>query len=140
MLKSKLTGSFISRFSVGDTCGLYIGGYWLVAQEVISEDEDFLNKFFESNYSHFETTVDKNYISKCAIVAAAMRREIINVELDELYNLKIMFDNNLKILFSTNTEVVDWQWCLNTTGADPYTNYIVACFWEGEIQINEKQD
>lgn len=140
VLKSKLIGSFISRFSVGDTWDLYIDGYWLVAQEVISGDEDYLNKFFENNYSHFKTTVDKDYISKCAIVAAAMRREIVGVELDELYNLKIRFDNNFNLLFPTNVEIVDWQWCLNDNGADPYTNCLVGCFWEGEIQVNEKQD
>lgn len=140
ILKSKLVGSFISRFSVGDTWDLYIDGYWLVAQEVISEDEDYINKFFENDYSHFKTTVDKGYISKCAIVAAAMRREIIGVELDELYNLKIRFDNNFSLLFPTNVEIADWQWCLNDNGADPYTNYLVGCFRESEIQVNEKQD
>lgn len=138
ILKSKLIGSFISRFSVGDTWDLYVDSYWLVAQEVVSKDEDFLNEFLKGNCHYFVSTVDKEYISKCAIVAAAMRREIVSVELDELYNLKIEFDNNFSMLFPTNVGVVDWQWCLNDNGADPYNNYLVACFWEGEIQINEK--
>lgn len=94
ILKDKLLGNFISRFSVGDTWDLSIGDYWLVAQNIISNDENFLNKVFKSNFRYFDSTVDKEYISKCAIVAAAMRREIINVELDELCTIEIKFNND----------------------------------------------
>lgn len=137
ILRSKLLGSFISRFSVGDTWDLYINGYWLVAQDVLSEDENFLNKLLEENYSYFNNTTDKEYISKSAIVTAAMRREIVNVELDSICNLEIEFDNKLKLIVPADTDSVDWQWCLNETGADPYRDYLVACFWKSEIQINQ---
>ncbi|MFD1874116.1 hypothetical protein [Hymenobacter bucti] len=138
MLRSKLIGSFISRFSTGDTWDLYIGGYWLTAHDIISEDEKVLDTLFKDNYIYFESTVDKECISKSAIVAAAMRREIISVELDNLGNLKIEFGNNFKLTLPTNVGIVDWQWCLNETGVDPYQNYLVACFSEGKIQVNEK--
>jgi hypothetical protein len=140
LLRNRLLGSFISRFSVGDTWKFYIDGYWLVAQEVLSEDETFLNKLLQENYTYFSSTVDKEYISKSAIVTAAMRREIAGIDLDELYNLKLEFENQFKLIFPTNVEIVDWQWCLNKTGTDPYRDYLIACFWEGEIQVNEKQD
>lgn len=140
ILKDKLLGNFISRFSVGDTWDLSIGNYWLIAQDISSSDEAFLNGVFKDSFRHYDSTVDKDYISKCAIVAAAMRREIINVELDKLCSLEIKFDNDFKLLIPTNAAIVDWQWCLNETGADPYRDCLVACFWEGEILIGENKD
>lgn len=139
ILKDKLLGNFISRFSVGDTWDLSIGDYWLIAQDITSSDEAYLNGFFKDNFRYFDSTVDKEYISKCAIVAAAMRREVTNVKLHELCSLEIEFDNNFKLFIPTNAEIVDWQWCLNETGADPYRDYLVACFWEGKIQIGKSE-
>ena len=26
------------------------------------------------------------------------------------------------------------------TGNDPYCDYLVACFWEGEVKVNENQE
>lgn len=140
ILRSKLLGNFISRFSVGNTWDLCIGDYWLIAQDITSNDEALPTGVFKKNYLHFDSTVDKEYISKCAIVAAAMRRGVVNVELDELCNLTVEFDNDFKLLIPTNVETVDWQWCLSKTIADPYRDCLVACFWEGEIHINEKRD
>ncbi|MCR6640426.1 MAG: hypothetical protein NVV82_15860 [Sporocytophaga sp.] len=139
LLRKELIGSFISRFSISDTWALYFGHYWLIAQDLISEDENLLNGWFQNNYPSFPSTVDKEYISKCAIVAAHMRKLVTGVQLDQSYNLTIDFEGDTSLIIPTSTPIVDWQWCLNTSGMDPYSDYIIACFWEGEIQINETQ-
>lgn len=131
ILRSKLVGSFISYFSVGDTWELYFGYYRLIAQDLISEDENLLNEWLQKNYPSFQNTIDREYISKCAIVAAHMRKLITGVQLDKSYRLTIDFDDDTSLIIPTSTPIVDWQWCLNTSGMDSYSDYIIACFGEG---------
>ena len=135
-----MIGQFISRFSVGDTWDLAIGEYWLVAQEITSKDEVVLNEWLQINYSLFSSSVDKEHISKSAIVASLLRREIVDVELSDAYALTIEFIEGASLSLSVETDIVDWQWCLNKTGNDPYQDYLVACFGEGEIAISDSQN
>jgi hypothetical protein len=60
------------------------------------------------------------------------------VQLDNDYNLTIEFRGDSKLVIPTNIQIVDWQWSLNESGMDPYRgDYLVACFWKGEIEIKE---
>jgi hypothetical protein len=140
VLRNKLVGEFISRFSVGDTWDLSIGDYWLSAQEINSKYELSLNDWLQRNYDLYSSAVDKEIISKSSIVASVLRREITDVKLDESYALQLEFEDKAELVLSTKVEIVDWQWCLNRTGNDPYRDYLVACFREGEIAVNENQD
>jgi hypothetical protein len=135
-LTDKLCESWLSRFSVGDTIELYFGGYWLIAHDVISEDESLLNQWLYDNYLSSQNAVDKERISKCAIIAAHMGKVVTGVQLDEAYNLTIEFEKDSKLVIPTNVDIVDWQWCLNESGNIPYSDYLVACFWKGEIEVN----
>ena len=136
VLNDKLKGSFISRFSVGDTWELYFGDCWLSAHNLISSDESPLNEWLRTNYSPFQKAIDQENISKCVIVASLMRREVVSVTLDEACNLTINFEDNGKLILPTDTDIVDWQWSLSEEGSDPYMSYIVACFGEGEIAFS----
>jgi hypothetical protein len=138
ILNRILKGEFISRFSVGDTWGLCIGDYVLTIQDVISEDEAVFNQWMQRSYGSFHSSVDQANISKSAIIAAHMRKEITNLNLDELCNLTMTFVDDSTLLIPTDVDIVDWQWCLNKTGEDPYMDYIVACFWQGEISISKE--
>jgi len=138
VLTSKLCGSFISHFGVDDVWTLYLEDYWLIAQNVISEDETLLNQWLYQHYPLSRNAVDKEHISKCAILAAHMRKEVTSLKLDEACSLTIEFENGSKLIIPTDVEAVDWQWCLNKSGKDPYRDYLVACFWKGKIEINEE--
>jgi hypothetical protein len=81
--------------------------------------------------------VDKEDISRSTIMAANLRKPITKISLDELKNLRIDFEHGSTMKILTNTEIVDWQWCLNKSGKDPYMDYEIACFWAGETQIKE---
>ena len=140
ILTNELVGKFIFRFSIGDTWDLFIGDYCFVAQEIISEDEKLLNQWYKINYASYLNCVDKTDISKSTIVAAHLRKEIIGIKLDELCNLTIEFEQDSALLVPTNVEIVDWQWCLNKTGKDPYMDFRVACFSAGEIEVNDEID
>ncbi|RAK70468.1 hypothetical protein DLM85_06440 [Hymenobacter edaphi] len=116
---------------------MYLGGYYLVAQEVVSEDEIQLNQWYQANYPPFADCVDKEFISKTTVMTAHRQRLITEVALDDAYNLTLSFDNNSKLTLSTDADIVDWQWTLNTSGNDPYMDCLVGCFWKGEIVIHE---
>jgi hypothetical protein len=140
ILRDKLIGQFISRFSIGDTWDLAIGEYWLIAQEVVSKNEAPLNEWLQNNYSLFNSTVDKEQISKSAVIASLLRREITDIKLDDVYNLVIEFEEGAELIVLTNTNIVDWQWFLNRSGNDPYKEYLVAYFGEGEIAVSDNQN
>jgi hypothetical protein len=137
LLKDKLVRTVISRFSVGDTWSLYFRGYWLMAHNIISEDESLLNQWMYEQYPSAKNAIDKEYISKCAILAAHREKEVTGLRLDKVCNLTLEFEEDSKIILPTNEEMVDWQWCLNQSGSNPYRDYLVACFWKGEILINQ---
>ena len=68
-------------------------------------------------------------------MTANLRKTITNIKIDELKNLNLDFENGSRMKILTNTNIVDWQWCLNKSGKDPYIDYEIACFWAGEIKI-----
>ncbi len=138
LLTSKLAGQILSQFSVGETWELYFGGYWLIAQNIISEDEGLLNQWLFKEYTPAQNAIDKEYMSKCAILASHLQKEVTGLKLDESYTLTIEFEKDRKLLIPTNATIVDWQWCLNLSGSNPYYDYLVACFQEGEIQIKDE--
>lgn len=135
ILELKLLGKFISRFSIGDTFNLYFNDFWLVSQQVIFYDEDLFNKLIFENYKPSNFAIDKEYISKSALLAINMRKEITEIKIDELCNLIIKFENGNCLLIPTDEPIMDWQWCINKTGTDPYLEYEIACFWKGELDV-----
>lgn len=136
ILTKSLKGEFISRFSVGDTFDLCIGDYYLVAQNVVSEDELLLNQWYQAHYHSYPDCVDKENVSKATILAAHLRKTITSIELDDDCKLTLHFENDSQLLLPTDVDIVDWQWALNTTGADPYQECAVGCFWAGEITVD----
>ena len=138
VLNDKLKGNFISRFSIGDTWDLYFGDCWLSAHNLISLDESLLNEWLLGNYPPLQKAIDQECISKCVVVAALMRKEVVSVDLDDSCNLTINFEDNGKLILPTDADIVDWQWSLSEGGNDPYMSYIVACFGEGQISIKEE--
>lgn len=136
-LKSILLGQFISRFSLGDTWDILIGEYCLSAHTIQFEEEVKITKFLNENYGKFKQCVDKEDISKSTIMAANLRKIITQIELDEMKNLKIDFENGSTMQILTNTANVDWQWYINKSGKDPYIDHKVACYWAGEIKTKE---
>ena len=68
-----------------------------------------------------------------------MRKEIVDIELDNKYNLTLKFELGSDLLIPTNEDIVDWPWCINKSGADPYSEKsLLTCFWEGEIELNKE--
>jgi len=135
ILNNKLLGQFISRFSVGDTWDMFIGEYCLSAHSIEFNEEKIITEFLENNYEEYYSSVDKEDISKSTIMAANLRKRITKIQLDESKNLKIDFENGSELKILTNTETVDWQWCINKSGRNPYSDYEIACFWIGETKI-----
>lgn len=137
ILNNRLLGQFISRFSLGDTWDLFIGEYCLSAHTIQFEDEGKISELLKENYDGFIHAVDKEDVSKSTIMAANLRKTIIEILLDENKNITIDFENGSTMNILTNTDIVDWQWCINKSGKDPYMDNEIACFWAGEIKIKE---
>lgn len=137
ILNEKLLGEFISRYSVGDTWDMYIGDFYLSAHTIEFEEENQITELLIKYYREYKYSIDKEDISKAAIMAANLRKPITKISLDKLKNIQFDFENGLTMKILTNTKIVDWQWCVNRSGKDPYMDYEIACFWEGETQIKE---
>ncbi|WOI23483.1 hypothetical protein [Nonlabens ulvanivorans] len=137
ILNNKLLGQFISRFSVGDTWDLLIGDYWLSAHTIEFKEERKITEFLKENYNEFNFSVDKEDVSKSTIIAANLRKAITRIDLDEMKNLTIDFKNGSELKVLTDTDIVDWQWCINKSGKNPYKDFDIACFWKGETKIKE---
>jgi hypothetical protein len=119
VLEEALLGEFISHYSVGDTWSLCFGQYWLSCQNIISEEEFFLDKLISENYALANSTVDQEFIAKSVVVSSNMRRTVSKLSLDAKSNLKIEFESGNSITIPSNEDVVDWQWCINESGSDP---------------------
>ena len=134
LLKKILLEEFISFFSVGDSFTLNIGNYYLICQSIISIDEKLIDNCIIENYPLAKFSADKEYISKSTIIAANLRKKIIDVTIDNKCCLTLKFENGSDIFIPTNETIVDWQWAINENGGDPYRyKNTIACFWEGEI-------
>ena len=133
VLNRTLVGEFISRFSVGDTWWMCIGKYYLEAHQITFEGEDSISKLLEEISI---LSVDRENVSKSTIMAANLRKPITHVRIDRSKNLTIEFEKGITMTVLTNTNYVDWQWCVNKSGKDPYQDYEIACFWEGKCEIN----
>ena len=135
ILQEKLKGNFYSRFSVGDSWGLYFDGFWLLAHDVTSSYEKNLNEYLIKNYKPTIEAIDKEDIAKSIIVSSCLRKNILSVSLGSDSSLTLGFENDIKITLPTNTDIVDWQWAINKNGGDPYQSFIVGCFNAGEVEV-----
>ncbi|MCB2386850.1 hypothetical protein [Thalassolituus alkanivorans] len=135
VLQEKLLGNFYSLFRVGSAFDLYFDDFWLIAHDVISSDEDDLNKRLLNGYQPAAEAIDKEDVAKSIVLSATFQKKITNVELNLDSSLELTFENGVKLLFPTNTEVVDWQWALNKNAHDPYLGFIVGVFESGEAQL-----
>ena len=133
VLEEKLLGNFYSRISLGDTFDLYFDRFWLISQNVVSSDESILNKLV-SDYPPSHEAIDKEDIAKCTILAATLRKKVIEVSLNPDSSLDLGFENGVRLLFTTDTEIVDWQWAINENAQDPYHSLIVGVLNSGEVQ------
>lgn len=135
VLQEKLLGNFYSIFRVGDAFDLNFDGFWLIAHNVASTDEEELNMQLLSMYQPASEAVDKEDVAKSIVLSSTLRKCITNVNLLPDSSLELTFENGVKLIFPTNTEVVDWQWALNENANDPCLGCIVGVFSSGEVQL-----
>ncbi|MFD2232130.1 hypothetical protein [Alkalimarinus sediminis] len=135
VLEEKLLGNFYSIFRVGDTFDLYFDGFWLIAHNVVSADEDEINRQLPTIYQPASEAIDKEDVAKSVVLSSTHRKCITGVALLPDSSLELTFENGVKLLFPTNTEVVDWQWALNENANDPYLGCIVGVFASGEASL-----
>jgi hypothetical protein len=137
LLHKHLIGNFYSNVSIGDVWGLCFDGVWLVAQSISANEESTLQETIEKTYAPAKSAVDKEYVSKAAIVASNMRREVTNVLIKSDCSLVLEFGNGYNLMLRTDTDIVDWQWCLSKKYGNPYDpecEPIVSCFWQDDLQ------
>ncbi|CAA0121216.1 Uncharacterised protein [BD1-7 clade bacterium] len=137
VLQEKLLGNFYSLFRVGEAFDLYFDGFWLIANNVVSADEDDLNKRLLNGYQPATEAIDKEDVAKSIVLSATLRKKITKVELNPDSSLELTFENEVKLIFPTNTEVVDWQWAINENAHDPYHGCIVGVFAPGEALLGD---
>jgi len=135
ILKKALIGNSFAYFKQGDWIALQLLDYWLVAQDIESPEEFNLNCLLEKADPPILNGVDPENVAKSAILHRNSRRKITNITLHNDSSLSLYFDHNREIILITSTPIVDWHWCLNKSGEDPYHDYLVACFQPGTIDV-----
>ena len=110
ILKEKLVGNSYSRFSVGDTFDYDFDEFWLIAQNVVSSDDEHLNRAMLSKYKPAIEAIDKADISTSLVSCCTLRKEIIGLSLAKDATLVLTFENDVNLHFTTDTETVDWHW------------------------------
>ncbi len=138
IIKENLVGHSYSELSVGDWWTLYFSnGLWIVTQEIESVEENKLNKLLTNTEPSVLDGVDPEYVAKNIVLSRNLRKEVTNASISDDGALKLFFDKSWEITFPSSADIVDWQWCLNRSGNDPYKDFIVACFWAEEIEISK---
>ena len=121
---------------VGDVWRLsFQSDYWLVAQEIVAPEEPSINGLLATHEPLLLDGVDGADVAKSVVVIRNMRKEVSRIQLEDDGTLTLTFDDERFLELPTGTDIVDWQWCLNRTGNSPYTEFLVACFWKGEVEI-----
>jgi hypothetical protein len=132
----ELVGDFFSHVCAGDWwCLAFSKGQWLVAQDIVFPEESSLNSLLASADPAVLDGVDSEKVAKGITLHRNLRNEVTRIAIEEDGTLRLYFDNGRYIQLSTSTSIVYWQWCLNRSGKDPYSDYMVACFWPHEVAI-----
>ena len=142
MLNEKLVGNSYTYISIGDYWSLFIDHeLWLVSHEVSTSEEDGINNILSGITPPVLDGVDSEDIAKAIAVIRHKRQPTSGISLAADGTLELIFDNNRRLAFSSAVDIVDWQWCLNSSGDDPYhdRDFLVACFWTGEVKIKEER-
>ena len=135
ILKEKLVGNFYSRISLGDTFDLCFDGFWLIAHNVVSNDEEQLNEQFIERYSSAAEAIDREDVAKSVVLCCTRRKKIVDVVLAPDSTLELIFENGISLSFPTSTETVDWQWAITVNGQEPHNGYLISVFESGEVQV-----
>jgi len=136
ILTKALIENSYSYFDYGDWLGLKLKEYRLVAQDINSPEEINLNRLLENADPPILDGVDPQNIAKSALLHRNSQKEINDFTINPDGSLSLLFDQKREISLITSTSIVDWHWCLNKSGQDPYHDYIVACFEAGKIDVS----
>lgn len=137
VLRDCLIGNAFTTVSVGDWWALsFDRGFWVVAQELAFPETPTISALLEKADPPVLDGVDPDRVAQAVVIMRNLRRPVTDVSLSSDGALNLAFGDR-QMSVTTGTDVVDWQWCLNRSGADPYSDFIVACFWPGQVQVSE---
>lgn len=129
-LRSRLVGRAFSSITLGDWWALsFYDGLWLQAHHLTSSNAHALT----ARLTGYADAIDAADVPVAIDVLRCRRRDVRRVELRRDGGLELHFENRTMLVCETDTEIVDWQWCINVSGVDPYVEYEVACFFAGEV-------
>ncbi|UCE56669.1 MAG: hypothetical protein JSV31_14845 [Desulfobacterales bacterium] len=137
ILKKHILGRSYTYMSVDDQWRLrFDNNLWHVARNIVFPEEPELNKLLANSDLEMLSGVDPEDVAKGALVLRNMRKELTDIVIDRDGTLRLSF-GECEISFTTQEDIVDWQWCLNSTGNDPYSDFMIACFSAGEIEMKK---
>ncbi|XXX75549.1 hypothetical protein WMF30_48655 [Sorangium sp. So ce134] len=126
--------------SVGDIWTLSFGRVWLIAQEVRSSDDAVISAALPETVAAGGVNIDAEQIPTAVAVLANRRQLVSGLSVGEDASLTLRFANERELYFPTTIDAVDWQWALTRDAStDPYTAFLVACLFPGEIALAEEE-
>ena len=131
-----LRGESIVHVEVNDIWAMFFSNdLWLLAQEIRCLGERELGDILATHAPHLLSGVDPQNVPRVALLYSFTRHLVTACSVLEDGQLSIQFGVSRELILPSDTDIVDWQWCLSKSCADPYhAKSIVACIAKGAIE------
>jgi hypothetical protein len=133
-LRDALLGQAYTVVQLGDWWALaFDDGVWLLAQRIVSPDESAIRTAISTSFVSMLGRIDAEDVPTMIAVLQSRRQAVTDIAIGIDGSLELVFANGHALLCSSDEQIVDWQWAISETGADPYSEFRVACFAKGEV-------
>jgi hypothetical protein len=137
VLRDLLIGESFGWLSIGDSYSVALtNDLFLVFQTAECSRGEQVKAALSDNTIGLLDGVDACDIPLTVSLLRNRRRQITAVDLAPDGSLTLSFDRAWQLRILTTADMVDWQWTLNRTGVDPYTDSLVTCFLRDEVVVS----
>lgn len=139
LVDEALSGESVHNLHVGDVWELrFSNDLWLLAHEVSCAGEERFNELLARAEPDVLSGVDPDDAVKSLLLVSYMRRPVTACRLDHDGRLILEFGERRTLSVPTDVDIVDWQWCLSPSAANPYAEpFVIACIAAGVLEVPE---
>ena len=131
----EINTDFFHRFSIGDTIELKFSRCVLTAQHIKFEGSSEVLNLLSEHFPPALEVIDPEDVAIALGVSSCQRAEVVSTYLADSGELSLAFSSGLILIFPIDTPEVDWHWALQRCDGDPFSEFIVGAFENGQVKI-----